>query len=247
MNRKPSIFEKIADFVTGKGFYLVVLACVAAIGLSGYFLVRSVQGGLAGLEEDQPVGGSAHIVVTPTPGITSRPQASATPDPSAEPTSEPSATPAPSATPEPAASSEPTSVHLVFTWPVSGAVIVPFSVDALAYDETMGDWRTHSGVDIAAPVGTQVMAAAAGTVASVEQDDLMGTTVTIAHAEGLTSIYANLGEVPTVEAGDHVNAGDIIGAIGTTAVAESARAPHLHFEMELDGNSVDPVSYLPEQ
>ena len=75
----------------------------------------------------------------------------------------------------------------------------------------------------------------------------MGTTVTIAHAQGLSSVYANLGEIPTVEAGDHVDAGDVIGAIGTTAVAELARAPHLHLEMIQDGESVDPLIYLPEQ
>ena len=247
MNRKPSIFEKIADFVTGKGFYLVVLACVAAIGLSGYFLVRSVQGGLAGLEEDQPVGGSAHIVVTPTPGITSRPQASATPEPSAEPTSEPSATPAPSATPEPAASSEPTSVHLVFTWPGSGAVIVPFSVDALAYDETMGDWRTHSALDIAAEFDTRVLATAEGTVSAIYDDPLMGTTVVIDHGSGLTSLYANLTETPAVQVGSQVYTGTVIGAVGDTAVAESGRASHLHFAMYQDGQAVNPEDYLPEK
>ena len=117
----------------------------------------------------------------------------------------------------------------------------------LAYDETMGDWRTHSGIDISAPVGTEVMAVAGGTVASVELDDLMGTTVTIAHADGLESIYANLAEVPSVEAGDEVAVGEVIGATGTTAAAESARAPHLHLEMRKDGESVDPLDYLPEQ
>ena len=134
----------------------------------------------------------------------------------------------------------------VFTRPVKGQVVADYSLEVLAYDETMGDWRTHSGIDIAAPVGTQVLAVSAGTVASVEQDDLMGTTVVIAHAGGVESIYANLAAVPTVEAGDQVSIGAVIGAVGTTAVAESARAPHLHFEMREDGESVDPVSYLPE-
>ena len=92
-----------------------------------------------------------------------------------------------------------------------------------------------------------VMAVAGGTVASVEQDDLMGTTVTIVHAGGLESIYANLAEAPAVEAGDEVAVGEVIGATGTTAAAESARAPHLHLEMWKEGESVDPLDYLPEQ
>ena len=247
MKRKP-ILERVGDFMEGRGFYIVLSLCVAAIGISGYYLFSSLQPG----GEETAVAAPTQVVVAVTPKVeavkptvTAAPRPSATPTPSPAPSAAPDPTPAPSQTPAQATPSAQAADF--FVWPLRGQVVADWSLEVLAYDETMGDWRTHSGVDIAAPVGTQVMAAAAGTVASVEQDDLMGTTVTIAHAEGLTSIYANLGEVPTVEAGDHVNAGDIIGAIGTTAVAESARAPHLHFEMELDGNSVDPVSYLPEQ
>ena len=247
MNRKPSIFEKIADFVTGKGFYFIVLACVAAIGLSGYFLVRSVQRGLGGEVDDQPVGGSAHIVVTPSPTISSRPQVSATPEPSAPATPEPSAEPTPSATPEPTASQAPEPANLVFTWPVSGAVIVPFSLDALSYDETMGDWRTHNGLDIAAELDTRVLATAQGTVSAIYDDPLMGTTVVIEHGNGLTSLYANLTDTPSVQVGDSVYTGTIIGAVGDTAPAESGRASHLHFAMYQDGQAVNPEDYLPEK
>ena len=243
MKKKP-ILERLGDFMEGKGFYIVLFLCVAAIGISGYYLFSSLDLGGG----DVAVAAPTQVVVTPAPTVQAvKPSVNPAPSPSVRPSAapEPSSTPTP--TPEATPAPETTPTVSIFVWPVRGQVVADWSLEVLAYDETMGDWRTHSGVDIAAPVGTQVMATAAGTVASVEQDDLMGTTVTIAHAEGLTSIYANLGEVPTVEAGDHVNAGDIIGAIGTTAVAESARAPHLHFEMELDGNSVDPVSYLPEQ
>ncbi len=244
MKKKPML-ERLGDFMEGKGFYIVLFLCVAAIGISGYYLFSSLDLGGG----DVAVAAPTQVVVTPAPTVQAvKPSVNPAPVPSGEPveTPVPSAavnTPAATQTPVP----ETTPTVSIFVWPVRGQVVADWSLEVLAYDETMGDWRTHSGVDIAAPVGTQVMAAAAGTVASVEQDDLMGTTVTIAHAEGLESIYANLGEVPTVEAGDHVDVGDIIGAIGTTAVAESAKAPHLHFEMTQDGESVDPVSYLPEQ
>ena len=243
MKKKP-ILERLGDFMEGKGFYIVLFLCVAAIGISGYYLFSSLDLGGG----DVAVAAPTQVVVTPAPTVQAvKPSVNPAPSPSVRPSAAPEPSRTPTPTPEATPAPETTPTVSIFVWPVRGQVVADWSLEVLAYDETMGDWRTHSGVDIAAPVGTQVMAAAAGTVASVEQDDLMGTTVTIAHAEGLTSIYANLGEVPTVEAGDHVNAGDIIGAIGTTAVAESARAPHLHFEMELDGNSVDPVSYLPEQ
>ncbi len=111
----------------------------------------------------------------------------------------------------------------------------------------MGDWRTHSGMDISASLGTEVLSVATGTVESVEDDVLMGTTVIISHADGIKSVYANLAATPTVEAGDAVTTGAVIGAVGNTAVVESAKASHLHFEMLQDGESVDPVSFLPQR
>ena len=244
MNRKPSIFERIADFVTGKGFYFIVLACVAAIGLSGYFLVRGVRRGLADAQQDQPVGGSAHIVVTPTPGLASQAPASASPEVSPSAPAE-SAQPTPSPSVQPSPSAQP--ANLVFTWPVSGAVIVPFSLDVLAYDETMGDWRTHNGLDIAAELDTRVLATAEGTVSAIYDDPLMGTTLVIEHGNGLTSLYANLTNTPAVQVGDPVYTGTIIGAVGNTAAAESGRADHLHFAMYQDGQAVNPENYLPEK
>ena len=237
MKKKP-ILERIGDFMEGKGFYIVLFLCVAAIGISGYYLFSS----LDMRDGDAAVAAPTQVVVMPTVQPV-KPTVAPTPAPTAKPTPAPTPVPTPAATPAPTPAAPAASV---FTWPVKGQVVADYSLEVLAYDETMGDWRTHSGIDIAAPVGTQVLAVSAGTVASVEQDDLMGTTVVIAHAGGVESIYANLAAVPTVEAGDQVSIGAVIGAVGTTAVAESARAPHLHFEMREDGESVDPVSYLPE-
>lgn len=128
--------------------------------------------------------------------------------------------------------------------PLRGEVLAAFSVDALAYDKTMGDWRTHDGKDIAAAAGTQVMAASAGTVLSVTSDPLMGTTVTLSHKGGYQTIYSNLQAQPNVSAGDTVSAGQVIGAVGTTAIAESALGPHLHFAVTQDGDAVDPDTFL---
>ena len=234
MNKKP-ILQRIGDFMAGKGFYIVLFLCVAAIGISGYYLFSNM--GL-GEPEGQPVGGNIQVEVTPT----IRPTAPTVP-PTPRPTPTPAATPAPTVTPAPTATVKPT----IFTWPVKGETIADFSLEVLAYDTTMGDWRTHSGMDIAAALGTQVLAVSDGTVESIVQDDLMGTVVTIAHNDGLKSIYANLAEVPTVEVGDAVETGAVVGAVGDTAVAESGRASHLHFEMEENGQAVDPANYLPEQ
>lgn len=249
MNNKRTWLEKLSDFISGKGFYLVVLICVAAIALSGWYLVQGVRGGL---DEtlDQPVSGSAAIV--------DRPSAAPTPQPSTRPSdppaagsaridapasAAPSAQPVPSPAPAPSAAPAP----LVFTWPVKGEVVAGFSVEALAYNETMGDWRTHNGLDIAASRGTQVLAAASGQVSALYQDDLMGTVVEIDHGQGLVSQYANLAATPAVKVGDEVTTGAVIGSVGDTAAVESGSQAHLHYALLKEGSPVDPADYLPER
>ena len=128
--------------------------------------------------------------------------------------------------------------------PLNGETVAAFSVDALAYNETLGDWRTHDGIDIAADVGTPVLAACSGTVTAVAQDDLLGTCVTITHDGGYESTYANLQSVPTVGEGQYVSAGQVIGSVGTTSLIEATGAAHLHFAVKKDGVSIDPKEFL---
>ena len=73
MNNKRTWIEKFGDFISGKGFYLVVLICVAAIALSGYYLVQGVRTGLG--EADQPVSGSAAIADQPSARPSVKPSA----------------------------------------------------------------------------------------------------------------------------------------------------------------------------
>lgn len=235
MKKKP-VLERIGDFMEGKGFYIVLFLCVAAIGISGYYLFSSI-GADPG---DTAVAAPTQVVVSAKPTTPAvRPTVAPTPEATPKPVIAPTPAPAPEPTPAP------TPAASIFTWPVKGDVVGDYSLEVLAYDETMQDWRTHSGMDIAAAIGTQVKAVSAGTVESVEQDLLMGTTVVIAHADGVQSIYCNLAAAPAVEAGDQVSPGTVIGSVGDTAAAESAKAAHLHFEMKKDGASVDPVDYLP--
>ena len=147
---------------------------------------------------------------------------------------------APPAAAAPAAASAPSLV----VPPLTGATVAAFSMEELQYSETMGDWRTHNGVDIAAEAGTPVCAAASGTVLDVRDDDLMGATVVISHEGGLETVYANLQALPAVETGDYVTAGQVIGAVGRTALSEAAQGAHLHFSVTRDGAFVDPAAYL---
>ena len=179
-NHKRSWTEKLGDFISGKGFYLVVLICVAAIALSGYYLVQGLGG-----EDDpgQPVAGSASIVDSPSANPSPRVTAQPTPVPTAKPS--PAPTVPPTAQPSPVVSSQPQSTPtaaLVFTWPVNGAVIADYSVEALAYSETMGDWRTHDGMDLAVSLGTKVIATAAGTVSTGTLIGWVGATAAAENA-----------------------------------------------------------------
>ena len=251
---KRTLLEKLGDFVLGKGFYIVLFLCVATIGISGYYLIQTLT----------PAGTSAPVTGNPTvtlpdestvgtvqtppmniPSIPTHQQSLEQPDdPQPQRPAEPEQ-------PEEDKPSEPASnpsspAPAVYTWPVRGAVIGAFNVDTLAYDETMGDWRTHAGVDLNTAVGTQVLALREGQVTRVEHSDLMGSMVTIDHGDGMISRYANLAENPGVVEGDRVAMGDVIGEVGETALAESKMEPHLHLEVLVNGVPQDPMNYIPK-
>jgi len=245
--KKTTLWQRVGGFIVGKGFYIVLFLCVATIGISGYYLVSVFSSTQP--PELQPVSGGAQVVIPKDQEVKPPP----VPDKSGIPQldeHEPSKQdedPAPvqEQTPEDTQSAAVVTPP-VYTWPVKGAIASPFSLEVLAYDETMGDWRTHSGVDISAEKGTRVLAMSSGTVRRVYEDDLMGTTVVIDHGEGLVSYYHNLSKSPTVTEGDTIVTGTVIGAVGDTALAESGRPSHLHLEVSLDERPVDPVDYLPQ-
>lgn len=239
---KKPFHQRAGEFLEGKGFYIVLFLCIAAIAVSGYYLFAS----LNAFQTDVPAAATARITVTPTPA----PKATvpATPRVTAAPAATPAVTAAPSAAPAATQAQTATSGQSApasYIWPVQGEVLTGHSLEVLAYDPTMADWRTHAGIDVAAAQGDQVRAAAAGQVTAVTQDPMLGTTVTVAHGGGVTTVYANLASVPTVEAGDTVKAGDVLGSVGSSAIAESALASHLHFSMTQDGVPLDPLDYLP--
>ena len=136
---------------------------------------------------------------------------------------------------------------MVFMWPLAGKVEVAFAVDELVYSKTMADWRTHPGLDIAAAIGTKVLAVTDGIVIDVFADDMLGTTVIVDHGHGVRSSYANLAAAPVVKVGDKIAMGSVIGAVGDTALGEIGQASHLHLEMTKDGDAENPVWYLPSR
>ncbi|HEY1812722.1 MAG TPA: peptidoglycan DD-metalloendopeptidase family protein [Kofleriaceae bacterium] len=99
----------------------------------------------------------------------------------------------------------------------------------------------HPGFDLAAPTGTTVDAAASGTVTHAGPAGTYGNLIIIKHADGVETRYAHL-SATSVKEGDHVDAGQPIGAVGTTGYSTG---PHLHFEVRKDGKPIDPAPLLP--
>ncbi len=128
--------------------------------------------------------------------------------------------------------------------PCDGEILQPFSNGELVKSATTGVWQTHNGLDIAASLGDAVYAVSNGVVSQIEDDALWGVSVTIDHKNGVITRYCNLNDGLEVSAGDSVEAGAVIGAIGATADAESGEVSHLHFEVLKDGAYIDPEAFL---
>lgn len=125
----------------------------------------------------------------------------------------------------------PPTSPLTLSWPL------PFPVgDGFG---PRGD-RFHAGIDILSPLGVAVGAARAGKVTWAGWRDGWGLEVTVAHGDGVRTIYAHL-SVATVSVGDRVKTGEMVGRVGATG---DATGPHLHFEVRVRGAAVDPLGAL---
>ncbi len=250
--KNRSFLNKLGDFAMGKGFYIVLFLCIATIGISGYYLLKTV---VNDTRATAPVGGGASVTIpdqsaakptVPSPGVKDdTPVTPARPSPSTKPAAQPDdPEPVKDDTPQPDTQPSKETLSKVFTWPVQGTVLRDFSVETLSLDPTLGDWRTHGGLDIAAAQGVKVLSISAGTVEQVYTDGLMGTTVVVDHGGGLQSWYCNLADEVLVEAGDTVDIGSELGTVGSSAIAEVGVDSHVHLETLLNGQPVDPREYL---
>ena len=215
MSKKFNFSRRFA----GKGYYIALILCAVAIGISGYMYYLAVN------QEDNPQLGGSNQVQSPGNDV----QAGAT---------------LPDGSQNPGSSTEPVKRPYPIGRPVAGETIKDYAMDCLSYNETTRDWRVHNGIDIAAEAGTTVKAAAAGTVYTVFKDDTMGHTVVIRHTGGYTTQYASLSEDIAVKAGDAVQMGDVIGTVANTALLETAQGDHLHFSVTLNDKPIDPVAFL---
>lgn len=206
----------------GRGYYIALALCLAAVGTIGYFALRERP---MTVKQQEP---APTLDIQPAP-------------------TQPVVKPAPVVIPEPEPQpeiNEPAELLPQVVSPLDGTTVTVFSMTELLYDTTMADWRTHDGIDVQAEEGAAVKTAAGGTVQSVTDDELMGTTVVIDHEGGYSTRYSSLQKDVPVTAGQQVVAGEVIGRVGTTSAAESQMGPHLHFSVSRDGAVIDPRDYV---
>lgn len=114
------------------------------------------------------------------------------------------------------------------------------------YHNTTLNWfYEHKGVDFVAEAGTEIMAAEAGVIESISQDDVVtGTEIVIDHGDGLKTVYRFVTEVEGLKAGDSVEKGEVIATVAEANGNEYKDGAHLHFEVLKDDVHVDPTVYL---
>ncbi len=136
----------------------------------------------------------------------------------------------------------------IYAKPAEGYIDKEYSDDELIYSVTMGDYRTHNGIDITGDPGSAVKAINAGVVEDIYFDSFYGYTVKINHGDGIVAYYMNLSEdLPSgLVKGTKVSHGQIIGGIGNSAAVESAEVSHLHLSITVNGKYVDPREILRE-
>lgn len=120
-------------------------------------------------------------------------------------------------------------------WPVAGREVLRGYSGTPVWSETLKQYQTHAGLDLAAEKGEAVFAVLPGSVLRVTSDPLYRFTITLSHEDGLITKYAGLIAGNLVSVGDAVESGQILGACGGCPPAESAMAPHIHFEAYQNG------------
>lgn len=125
-------------------------------------------------------------------------------------------------------------------WPVDGVLTSGFGYRRSPITHT---WKFHTGLDIAAPRGTVVVAPADGVVSKTDRHRNLGLYLEIDHGYGVTSRMGHHSRL-LVQTGDHVRRGEAVALVGTTG---RTTGPHVHYEILIHGERTDPLLYLPQR
>ena len=128
-------------------------------------------------------------------------------------------------------------------FPCGDKVLRSYSQIAI-YSKTTDDWRAHFGIDYSAPIGSDVISVYSGVVLNVYKDKLWGNCIEVLHTGNVIAIYRNLADDISVQKDDVVEEGQVIGRVGKSASVESKEEDHLHFEIWMDGQPINPESFI---
>lgn len=130
------------------------------------------------------------------------------------------------------------TIPLLFDWPVKGRLSSPFGLKRFFNDKPR---KPHSGIDIAAPEGTDILAPLPGEVIDTGNYYFNGNTVFVDHGQGMISMFCHMSKI-SVKKGETLTRGQKIGEVGMTG---RVTGPHLHWSLSLNENRVDPMLFLP--
>ena len=227
-------FVKLRKFIKGKGFAAALVLSITAVGVSAYFAYNGAVSRLSEGGDNPDFNQNVVGVENPQSGVPRD-------DENTPSRTEYALEQIPPDEQEANQFVRPQSPKLM---PVEGNITNPFSNGELVKSNTLGVWRTHDAVDIAAALGAEVKAMQKGTVSEVYSNAMWGICITIDHGDGVVSSYMGLDKDVKVEAGNPVEAGDVIALVGNTAEAEIADPPHLHFAVKRNDVWVDPIAYI---
>lgn len=128
-------------------------------------------------------------------------------------------------------------------WPVSGDVLLNYSMDHGVYFATLGQYKCNPAILIGAEVGTKVVSAAKGIVTAIENDDETGLTITMDIGSDYTLIYGQLADAK-VEVGDSIKAGDVLATVAEPSKYYIVEGSNLYFEVINDKEPVNPMLLL---
>ncbi len=127
-----------------------------------------------------------------------------------------------------------------FTWPTPSCYTITSAFSPRRKNPVTGIWKRHTGTDIGASYGAAIVAANAGTITLAGWNSGYGNCVIIDHGGGKATLYGHMSSY-SVSAGQVVTKGQRIGSVGSTG---NSTGPHLHFEILINGNAVDPMQYF---
>ncbi len=211
---KGQFFRKIRNLWEKAGFFVVLGLCILTVGITAH---------MTGRDKNLPIPTMPPVAATRAPAATPRPTL-------------------PSENILQASVNQSEMLVTIPELPIKGDIVERFSMTEPSYNKTLGHYSIHPGIDIAAHESMPVHACADGIVADVYEDPMLGNVIEIDHG-GFTALYGSLSTLSMVRVGDPVSYDQTISFAGTCP-GEMHLGSHVHFEIMIGGEHVDPLSLL---